>query len=207
MVRKRIRFGAMAIFLAGCFLQRAAVAFAGPAPQSGAPADQARLTALTERFLRRALCLGPGCGDQGRSAGAFQVGFFYLLPIEVTLNGQTEMGEVYVSKDGKTLLQGEVFDIAADPFATNRGKLHIEGNPSLGPADAPVTLVEFADFQCPHCRELYESLKAIEMKYPQVRVVYKDFPLNSIHPWADTAAVGRGARLSNRPTLFGRYTT
>ena len=52
-----------------------------------------------------------------------------------------------------------------------------------------VTLVEFADFECPHCEELYESLKAIEGKYPQIRIVYKDFPLTNIHPWANTAAV------------------
>ena len=138
MVRKRIRFGAMAIFLAAVFCS-GRPAFAGPAPQSGAPVDQARLTALTERFLRELYAWGPDVVIKVGAPGPSKSDLFYLLPIEVTLNGQTEMGEVYVSKDGKTLLQGEVFDIAADPFATNRGKLHIEGNPSLGPADAPVS--------------------------------------------------------------------
>jgi len=120
----------------------------------------------------------------------------------VRLNGQTEMGEIYVSKDGKTLLQGEIFDTSVDPFAANRAKMHAEGNPSRGPADAPVTLVEFADFECPHCRELYENLKQIEMRYPQVRVVYKDFPLNTIHPWAATAAVGARCAFSQSPEAF-----
>jgi protein-disulfide isomerase len=201
MVRKRIRFGAMAICLAAIFCG-GRPALAGPAPQSGAPADQARLTALTERFLRELYAWGPDVMIKVGAPGPSKSDLFYLLPIEVTLNGQTEMGEVYVSKDGKTLLQGEVFDTSADPFVTNRGKLHIEGNPSLGPADAPVTLVEFADFQCPHCRELYESLKTLEMKYPQLRVVYKDFPLNSIHPWADTAAVGARCAFIQSPDAF-----
>jgi len=115
---------------------------------------------------------------------------------------QAQRGEVYVSKDGKTLLRGEIYDMSADPFAPNRDKVHIDGNPSKGPADAAVTLVEFSDFECPHCRELYEELKVIEPRYPQVRIVYKDFPLTSIHPWAQTAALGGRCAYQQSPTAF-----
>jgi len=115
---------------------------------------------------------------------------FFVVPIQVMLNNQAETGEVYVSKDGKTLLRGDVYDMRADPFADNRAKIHLEGSPAKGPATARVTLVEFADFECPHCAALYQSLKPLEERYPQVRIVYKDFPIAQAHPWAETAALG-----------------
>jgi protein-disulfide isomerase len=62
--------------------------------------------------------------------------------------------------------------------------------------------VEFADFECPHCRELYDTLKAIETKYPQIRVIYKNFPLNQIHPWAETAAIGGRCAFEQSPEAF-----
>jgi protein-disulfide isomerase len=61
---------------------------------------------------------------------------------------------------------------------------------AIGPADAPITIVEFSDYQCPFCRrwhaEVYEPLLAA---YPgKIRLVYRHFPLTSIHPDAMSAA-------------------
>jgi protein-disulfide isomerase len=200
-----LRFCAIALLIAAaCGSVRSVAAQssapAGPAPQVSA--DQARVMESTERFLRQLYAWGPDIMVKIGTPGPSKVPGFYLMPVDITVNGQTDMGEVYVSKDGKTLLQGEVFDTTGDPFAENRSKIHLDNSPSKGPADAPVTLVEFADFQCPHCRELYEELKNIEMQYPQVRVVYKDYPLNSIHPWADTAAVGGRCAYVQSPDAF-----
>lgn len=63
------------------------------------------------------------------------------------------------------------------------------GKPSLGPANAPVTLVEFSDFQCPFCKAFASTLKEVEKNYPkEVRVVFRQFPLANIHPNALKAA-------------------
>ena len=63
------------------------------------------------------------------------------------------------------------------------------GRPSQGSGDARVTLVEFADFQCPYCRELSQTLKQIQEDYKdKLRVVYLQFPLADIHPDAEKAA-------------------
>jgi protein-disulfide isomerase len=60
--------------------------------------------------------------------------------------------------------------------------------PELGPKDAPVTIVEFADFQCPFCKRVEDSLKQIRAKYgDKVRLVYRDYPL-PMHPNAMPAA-------------------
>ena len=63
-----------------------------------------------------------------------------------------------------------------------------EGAPALGPADAPVVLVEYADYQCPFCRRAEETVQALLQRYPgRVRLVHRDFPLGN-HPQAQAAA-------------------
>lgn len=203
MLSRAVAQGVFALFLAAipCAAQSA------PAPaRASAPAEpraeQGQLLKVSEAFVRELFAWGPDVkvklGPLGPSAAAD----FYVVPIEVTLNNQTESGEVYVSKDGKTLLRGDIYDMSADPFAANRAKIHLDGNPSKGPANARVTLVEFSDFECPHCRQLYEALKTIEPRYPQVRIVYKDFPISQIHPWAETAAIGARCAFEQSPAAF-----
>jgi protein-disulfide isomerase len=164
--------------------------------------DQTQILKSTEAFVRNLYAWGPEfqvrLGPMTPSASPD----FYLVPIHVTINEQTDSGTVYVSKDGKTFLRGEIYDMSSNPFAENLAHLNIEGNPTSGPADARVTIVEFSDFECPHCRDLFRNLKALETQYPQVRVVYKDFPLTQIHPWTETASIGARCAYMQSPAAF-----
>jgi len=196
-----------AVAMVTAAIPSAAQTSAPPAPASAAAdvavsPEQVRLLKSTEAFVRQLFAWGADVkvtlGPLAPSASAD----FYVVPVRVTLNQQVETGEVYVSKDGKTLLRGEIFDMSADPYASNRAKIHTDGYPVKGPADARITLVEFADFECPHCRELFESLKAMESRYPQVRIVYKDFPLTQIHPWENTAALAGHCVFVQSPEAF-----
>jgi protein-disulfide isomerase len=64
----------------------------------------------------------------------------------------------------------------------------VDDDPAKGPAGAPVTIIEFSDFQCPFCGRVETTLKTVLDKYKdKVRFVYRDFPL-SIHPLAPKAA-------------------
>jgi len=70
-----------------------------------------------------------------------------------------------------------------------RVKVEAAGGPAKGPESAPVTIVEFSDFQCPYCFRANASLKQVEEKYPgKVRLVFRNFPLTQIHPNAAKAA-------------------
>ncbi|MDZ4700781.1 MAG: thioredoxin domain-containing protein [Rhodothermales bacterium] len=82
-------------------------------------------------------------------------------------------------------------EAAAEAQKTHEALLEATaGMPSKGPADAPVTIVEFSDFQCPYCAAAADTLRQVLTKYPdQVRLVYVQFPLDSIHPWARAASI------------------
>ncbi len=97
----------------------------------------------------------------------------------------------YISSDGQTIIRGDVFSLGKSPFQSNLDKLTLADQPSFGPADAPVTIVEFGDFECPDCkaeapilrRDLPEGFNG------KVRVIFKNYPLESVHPWAHAAAI------------------
>ena len=70
-----------------------------------------------------------------------------------------------------------------------RPEIATAGYPARGPATAPVTIVEFSDFECPFCGRFYPTLKAVEKIYlNRVRIVYRQFPLRKMHPNAQKAA-------------------
>jgi len=71
----------------------------------------------------------------------------------------------------------------------SRITISMAGRPSKGPANAPVTIVEFSDFECPFCRALFPTLERIEADYKdKLRVVYLQFPLATMHAHARKAA-------------------
>lgn len=164
--------------------------------------DQSQLLHSSEVFIRNLFTWGPEYKLKLGPLSPSPSPDFYQLPIEVTIKDQNEKGIFFVSKDGKTFIRGDMFDMAGDPFAANRAKLHIDGNPAKGPDSARVTIVEFSDFECPHCREVHKVLQSVVQHYPQVRLVFKDFPLTQLHPWAETAAIGGRCAFQQSPAAF-----
>jgi len=121
----------------------------------------------------------------------------------------TEKDELfYVSADGQVIVRGDVFTLGKSPFQINLDKLTLTDQPSFGPADAPVTIVEFGDFQCPDCK-----LEATVLRHDltgefggKVRVYFKNFPLDSMHHWARAAAItGRCVYQQGQPAFWKFY--
>lgn len=124
-----------------------------------------------------------------------------LAEVDVILTSPQGSGgqKFYVSADGKHAIAGEILPFGAHPYEAARRELEkgING-PSRGPATAPVTIVEFGDFQCPHCKEAQPTLDKLVNEGKNVRIVFQNFPL-PIHDWAMKAAsyadcVGRASR-------------
>jgi protein-disulfide isomerase len=85
-------------------------------------------------------------------------------------------------------------------FAADQVKpIALEGSPSMGPPDAAVTIVEWADFECPACRAAFPVVEAFLKKNPDVRFVFKNFPLE-MHQNAESAA--RSAMAADRQGKF-----
>ncbi len=92
-----------------------------------------------------------------------------------------------ISTDRKTLAHLEQMDISQDLMS----KIDVKGRPVKGNPNAKVTIVNFDDFQCPFCSRLHSTLFEDVFKdyADRVKVIYKDYPLIEIHPWAMHAAV------------------
>jgi protein-disulfide isomerase len=79
------------------------------------------------------------------------------------------------------------------PTQPSQVSVSVDDDPFLGSADAPVTIIEFSDYQCPFCSRFWsQTLPSIKSEYidtGKVKFVYRDFPLDSIHPFATPAAI------------------
>jgi len=105
---------------------------------------------------------------------------------------QTEI--FFVSDDGKRVIQGSVFETARNPFEATAARIAVRDQPRRGPANAPVKMVVFSDFECPMCRKLADEIRSdVQTAYgDRVSVYFKDLPLAQKHPWAfDAAIAGR----------------
>ena len=111
--------------------------------------------------------------------------------LEVSLGQQNQNVAFYVSRDGHFLFRGDAVDLSIDPLQQVMNKIALENQPMRGPKDAKVTVVEYSDFQCPFCARVYTTLEEQVLKDygDKVRFVFKNFPLTSIHPWAEDAAL------------------
>ena len=99
------------------------------------------------------------------------------------------------------LRRGASVEIALDP---PRIDLDLSDGFGRGPESAPITLVEFSDYQCPYCARSQSVLETIRTRYgDQVRHVFMDFPLDNIHPKARAAAVA--ARCAGAQGEFWEY--
>lgn len=98
--------------------------------------------------------------------------------------------EFLISQDNKTLIKMTRLDLTTDPYQERMKKISTAGRPVRGARDSKVTVIVFDDFQCPFCSRMHRTLfrEVFKDYQDRVRVIYKDYPLFEIHPWAGRAA-------------------
>lgn len=113
-----------------------------------------------------------------------------LAEVNVTLsNAQGQSGTtLYVTPDGKHALTGEIMPFGAKPYEPAKEAL-LKGinGPARGPEKSAVTIVEFSDLQCPHCKDAQPVIDKLLAEEPNAKFVFQNYPL-PMHNWAAKAA-------------------
>jgi protein-disulfide isomerase len=175
-----------------------------PAPKTddSSAAKPSTLESRIEQYLRNLYAWGPTFDVKVGPSKPSPIADLLEVPVKVSVGEQSDTAVVYVSKTGNFLFRGELTDMSVDPFGDIRSKLHVGQSPSMGPEDAKITLIEFADFECPSCRQLDLVLRELLPRHPEVRLVFKQYPLTDIHPWAMTAAIASQCAFEQSPAAF-----
>jgi protein-disulfide isomerase len=136
-------------------------------------------------------------------------GLFARQLIVSNEQGQNVSTTLFFDKNGKAVI-GQYIDTSIEPWGRiNMGSVTLDDRPTQGPANAPVTIVEFADFECPFCAHAFSEIETlVNTTYKgKVKVIFKAYPLN-VHPWAMKAAeAAECARMQNPAAFwdFARY--
>jgi protein-disulfide isomerase len=192
-------FLALGLFLPAAHGQGTSTSTPQPAA-SGAP--QTPIQKTLETYLRHLFAWGPDVQLTVSVPKDTPIPGLLETTVDLKIGENTENAKLYVSKDGKYLIRGEVSELAKDPVAANRALIDMKDTPSLGDPKAPVNLVEFSDFECPVCRSLHDVLRGLLPNYPGVRIVFKDFPIEALHPWARTGALAGRCAYQQDPNAF-----
>ncbi len=113
----------------------------------------------------------------------------------------------YVTPDGKSFLQGTLWDFRMDPRAERRRRIDLSANRATGPANATVNIVEYADMECGYCKfrgQQMDRLLATNAGIINARRHYKFFPLWMGHVWAMKAASAADCifKFAGAPSMF-----
>ncbi len=125
------------------------------------------------------------------------------LPVTFTHNSAKRTLDFLISTDNKSLIRMDKMDLSKDPAS----QVSIADRPFRGGADAKVTIVNFDDLECPFCARMHRELFPETMaRYgDKVKIVYKDFPLVELHPWALHAAVDANCLAQQKGDAYWDY--
>jgi len=114
---------------------------------------------------------------------------FAEVVVALTRSGQQQSMVLYVTPDEQHAFSGEVIPFGADPFAPARKELATSTTGiARGPASTSLTIVEFSDLECPHCKTAQPVVEKLMADFPNARLVFQQFPIEAAHPWAFKAA-------------------
>ena len=150
-----------------------------------AQSNPAEVNRRIERLVRNHYSLPPSVDVKlTNRAGSKDFPQYDQVTVKLSRGDQSTERDFLISRDGQKLFQ-------LSPLVDPLEKIDLANRPYRGNKDAKVTIVNYDDFQCPYCAHNHQELMTAILKSygDRVRIVYKDFPLYEIHPWATHAAV------------------
>jgi protein-disulfide isomerase len=162
-----------------------------PSSSSSATSPPADIVRVIERHVRAQYTLPPDVKVILGSLRSSEFANYDALTVTIASPSKKQNYEFLLSHDHKTLVRVTKFDLTSDPYAEIMKKIDVSGRPTRGNKDAKVTVVNYDDFECPFCSRMHATLfPGLFKEYgDRVRFIYKDYPLEEIHPWAVHAAV------------------
>jgi len=191
---------ALAVGLVGC----------GPSASSAPPseAERKQIDERVQAYFKKTTNLPPNVTLKVVDLTPAELPGMLTASIEASNGSNTQKVPIMVSRDGHYFVQGQLIDLSVDPLKSAMNKIKLKDQPIRGNPEAKVTIVEYSDFQCPYCSRAYNTIENQVLKEygDKVRLVYKNFPLSNIHPWADSAALAVAcARRQNAEAFWKLY--
>ncbi len=173
----------------------------GCAGQTGSPELNQRIERQVRATFQLPATVNIKIGERKPSA---EFPGYDTIAVELSQGERKVNQEFLISKDNKTMARVSKMDLSKDPYAEIMKKIDTSGRPVLGNPAAKVTIVNYDDFQCPFCSRMHELLMAdVAKSYgDRVRIIYKDYPLSEIHPWAIHAAVTANCLAAQSPDAY-----
>jgi protein-disulfide isomerase len=199
------RKGGHSLFRTGTLVCCLLLALAGCRAQTAvnSPGADNQLERRVEVQVRSQFNIPPNVDVKLGTRSKSDVPGFDNLPVTLSQGSHTSTVSFLISADGKTLARFEKFDISKDPSdivsAANR--------PERGAADAKVTIVNFDDLECPYCAQMHHELFPATLDHYKglVKIVYKDYPLVELHPWALHAAIDANCLAAQSQQAYWTY--
>ncbi len=183
-------------------------AIASPAESTESAGPSTKHDEQLKSFLRKWFRI-PNAGEieLGAPKPAPIAGLWIRQVTVVNEQGQKATADLFTDASGTKVIIGRYMDVNSDPWErVNVKTLHLDDRATLGPAGAPITVIEFADFECPFCARAFGEVETmVNTTYKgRVRVVFKNFPLN-VHVWAMQAAVAAECVRRQNPDAFWNF--
>jgi protein-disulfide isomerase len=183
----------LAVTAAGCSAQNStpSPATPGATASSGSPSgtqiDPALKRKIELQIRNRFANLPPSVTFDIHDRKASDLPGWDQLTVDLTTSRGKQPIVLYISQDNTQLAHIERFKLDSIPGSN----IKTEGRPVRGNPNAKVSVISFDDFQCPYCSVMHQKLFPTILKEygDRVKFIYKDYPLESIHPWAVHAAV------------------
>jgi protein-disulfide isomerase len=184
-VRRTLIAFILLLICAGCSAQ-------APPAETGASSPPSQdLSTLIERQVRAHYSVPPEVKVTLGQLHSSEFANFDALTVTFSSASKKQEFDFLLSQDHKTLMRVTKMDLTTDPYNEVMQKIDVTDRPTRGNKDAKVKVVNFDDFECPFCSRLHSTLfPGLFKEYSdRVAFIYKDYPLEDIHPWAVHAAV------------------